>query len=177
MDVGKHLYETVFILHPDLSEEEVEANIQSIVGLLENEGSEILRLERGGKRRLAYLVQKQRYGYYNLIHMRALPEALTALERMYRLSERVIRYLTIRFDKEEQLTGFTRLAEDDGRDDDREERRRGGRRSESFRFRGEDHEVRTNTERRVAATSETTDPEAEDDDSEEATEKVVEETG
>jgi small subunit ribosomal protein S6 len=133
MDTGKHIYETIFVLHPELAEEEVEANIQNIVGLLEGKGSEIIRMERGGKRRLAYVVRKQRYGYYNLLHFRATPEALTELERLYRLSERVIRYLTVRFDKEEQLTGFARLADDDGQDEERDERRRGGRRSEVFR--------------------------------------------
>lgn len=146
MDVlQKHLYETIFILHPELSDEEVETNIQSIVGLLENEGSEILRVERGGKRRLAYVVQKQRYGYYTLIHMRAAPAALIPLERTYRLSERVIRYLTVRFDKEDQLTGFTRLVEDDGRDDDRDDRRRGGRRFESGSYRYGERDSRPDT--------------------------------
>lgn len=133
MDTQKHIYETVFVLHPELTEEEVEANIQNISGLLEGKGSEILRVERGGKRRLAYPVRKQRYGYYNLLHFRAVPEALTELERLYRLSERVIRSLTVRFDKAEQLTGFTRLADDDGQDEERDERRRGGRRGEFFR--------------------------------------------
>ena len=137
MNVIKHLYETIFVLHPELTEEDVEANIQSTVQLLEGKGAEIIRIDRGGKRRLAYVMRKQRYGYYNLIHFRATPAPLPELERMYRLSERVLRYLTVRFDKEEQLTGFTRIPDDDGREDDREERRRGGRRGEPFHGRGE----------------------------------------
>ncbi|GIX46647.1 MAG: hypothetical protein KatS3mg131_0858 [Candidatus Tectimicrobiota bacterium] len=68
-----NLYETVFVLHPELSEEDVEAAIQEIVRLLERHGASVLRLERGGKRRLAYPIRKQRYGYYNLLHFRALP--------------------------------------------------------------------------------------------------------
>lgn len=130
MDTRKALYETIIVLHPELSEEEVEETLQNIVKLLEERGSEIIRLEKGGKRRLAYVIQKQRYGYYNLIHFRAAALALPELERMYRLSERVIRYLTVRFEKEEHLTGFTRLPDDDGRDDDRDDRRRGGRRGD-----------------------------------------------
>ena len=137
MDARKHLYETVFVLHPELTEEDVEANIQSTVQLLEGKGAEIIRIDRGGKRRLAYVMRKQRYGYYNLIHFRATPEALPDMERMYRLSERVLRYLTIRFEKEEQLTGFTRVPDDEGRDEDREDRRRGGRRGEPFNMRGD----------------------------------------
>ena len=137
MNETKHLYETIYVLHPEMTEEDVEAHIQSTVQLLEGKGAEIIRLDHGGKRRLAYVMRKQRYGYYNLIHFRATPEPLPELERMYRLSERVLRYLTVRFEKEEQLTGFTRIPDDDGREDDRDDRRRGGRRGEPFHGRGE----------------------------------------
>jgi small subunit ribosomal protein S6 len=136
MNGSKHLYETVFVLNPELTEEDVEANVQSFVQLLESKGAEIIRIDRGGKRRLAYVMRKQRYGYYTLIHFRATPEPLPELERTYRLSERVLRYLTVRFEKEEHLTGFTRVPDDEGREEDREERRR-GRRGEPFHGRGE----------------------------------------
>ena len=56
MNETKHLYETVFVLNPDLSEEDVEANVQNFVQLLENRGAEIIRIDRGGKRRLAYVM-------------------------------------------------------------------------------------------------------------------------
>jgi len=95
--------------------------------LLESHGSEIIRTERGGKRRLAYPVEKQRYGFYSLIHFHGTNAALSELERMYRLNERVLRYLTVRFEKEEHLTGLTRMGDDDGRDEDRDDRRRGRR--------------------------------------------------
>lgn len=127
------LYETIFILHPELTEEEAEEAVQSLNKILEDRGSETIRIERGGKRRLAYPIRKQRYGYYTLIHFRALPEALLELERTYRLSDRVLRYISVRYDKEEQMTGFTRLPDDDGRDEGREDRRRMGRRMDSYR--------------------------------------------
>jgi small subunit ribosomal protein S6 len=133
----KHLYETIYVLNPEMTDEDVEANVQNTVKLLEGKGAEIIRIDRGGKRRLAYVMRKQRYGYYTLIHFRATPEPLPELERMYRLSERVLRYLTVRFEKEEHLTGFTRVPDDDGREEDRDERRRGGRRGESFHGRGD----------------------------------------
>jgi small subunit ribosomal protein S6 len=137
VNVIKHLYETIYVLNPEMTEEDVEANVQNTVKLLESKGAEIIRTDRGGKRRLAYVMRKQRYGYYTLIHFRATPEPLPELERMYRLSERVLRYLTVRFEKEEHLTGFTRVPDDDGREDDRDERRRGGRRGESFHGRSD----------------------------------------
>ena len=133
MSARAALYETVFILHPELTEEEAEEAIQSLNKILEDKGSETIRIERGGKRRLAYPIRKQRYGYYTLIHFRALSEALLELERTYRLSDRVLRYISVRYDKEEQMTGFTRLPDDEGRDEGREDRRRMGRRMDSYR--------------------------------------------
>ena len=121
------LYETIFILHPDLTEEDAEEAVQNFNKILEDRGSETIRIERGGKRRLAYPIRKQRYGYYNLIHFRALSDALLELERVFRLSDRVLRYISVRYDKEEQMTGFTRLPDDDGRDEGRDDRRRPGR--------------------------------------------------
>ena len=123
----KRIYETIFVLHPDMTDEDVNAGVQNTVALLESHGSEIIRTERGGKRRLAYPVDKQRYGFYSLIHFHGTNAALSELERMYRLNERVLRYLTVRFEKEEHLTGLTRMGDDDGRDEDRDDRRRGRR--------------------------------------------------
>jgi len=174
VNVTKHLYETVFVLNPELTEEDVETNVQNTVQLLESKGAEILRIDRGGKRRLAYVMRKQRYGYYTLIHFRATPEPLPELERMYRLSERVLRYLTVRFEKEEHLTGFTRVPDDDGREDDRDERRR-GRRGDSFQGRGEGRYPRRGSmddgrfdghNRRFDTPVTVTEDEATDDDSE-----------
>jgi small subunit ribosomal protein S6 len=131
MDGLKNIYETIFVLNPELTEEEAEAGLQNVVRFLEDRGGEIIRVDRAGKRRLAYPVAKQRYGYYSLLHYRVAPETPAALERSFRLNERVIRYLTVRYTKEEQLTGFTRLTDDDGHEEEREERRRGGRRGDA----------------------------------------------
>jgi small subunit ribosomal protein S6 len=123
----QRLYETVFVLNPEMSDEDVETNVQNTVSLLESHGASIIRTERGGKRRLAYPIEKQRYGYYNLIHYHGTNAALSEMERMFRLSDNVLRYLTVRFEKEEHLTSLTRMGDDDGRDDDRDDRRRGDR--------------------------------------------------
>ena len=138
MNARTALYETIFILHPELTEEEAEEAVQSLNKILEDRGSETIRIERGGKRRLAYPIRKQRYGYYTLIHFRSLPDALLELERVYRLNDRVLRYISVRYDKEEQMTGFTRLPDDDGREEGRDDRRRMGRRTDSYRGAADD---------------------------------------
>ena len=138
MNARTALYETIFILHPELTEEEAEEAVQNLNKILEDRGSETIRIERGGKRRLAYPIRKQRYGYYTLIHFRSLPDALLELERVYRLNDRVLRYISVRYDKEEQMTGFTRLPDDDGREEGRDDRRRMGRRTDSYRGAADD---------------------------------------
>ena len=145
MNARTALYETIFILHPELSEEEAEETVQNLNKILEDRGSETIRIERGGKRRLAYPIRKQRYGYYNLIQFRALSDALLELERVYRLSDRVLRYISVRYDKEEQMTGFTRLPDDD---EGREDRRRMG------RYRGAPEDRRPAREDRPGAVAE-----------------------
>ena len=160
------LYETIFVLHPELTEEEAEETVQNLNKVLEDRGSETIRIERGGKRRLAYPIRKQRYGYYNLIHFRALSDALLELERVYRLSDRVLRYMSVRYDKEEQMTGFTRLPDDDGRDEGRDDRRRMGR----YRGGPEDRDRDRDRDRRPAREEE---PVA-DVDTEEEPETVAE---
>lgn len=179
MEERRRIYETVFVLHPELTEEDVEASISTVETVIKDKDAEIIRVERGGKRRLAYPVQKQRYGYYNLIHFRALPGTLAELERTYRLSERVIRYLTVHFDKEEELTGFTRLGDEDGRDEDRDDRRRGPRRSESRRPPADAREEQPAAASEEAAASEPDEPPAtaavataEDETTEEAAQQM-----
>lgn len=175
----QRIYETVYVLNPEMTDEEVEANVQNTVSMLESHGASIIRTERGGKRRLAYPIEKQRYGYYNLIHYHGTNAALNEMERIFRLSDRVLRYLTVRFDKAEHLTSLTRMGDDDGRDDDRDDRRRGdrGRRGDRDFGRGprrfEDRD-RDREPARRAMTSAPTDTDNNDlpDDEMESTEEV-----
>ena len=83
MDGLKHIYETIVVLHPEMTEEEAEEGVQNVVRFLEGRGGEIIRVDRAGKRRLAYPVAKQRYGYYTLLHYRVPPTALAELERIF----------------------------------------------------------------------------------------------
>lgn len=94
------LYETIFIIHPELNEEDVEEHIKRVENLLTRLGAEILRTERWGKKRLAYEVDKHRYGYYVLLRLRANAAVLPELERHYRLTEGIIKSLVIRLKAE-----------------------------------------------------------------------------
>ncbi len=92
-------YETVFILNPVLSEEQMKDTVEKFVTVLKKGNAEILNIEHWGLRKLAYPVQKKSTGFYNLIEFSATPELINLLETEYRRDESVMRFLTIVLDK------------------------------------------------------------------------------
>lgn len=89
------IYETLTILHPDLAEARVKEVLTWMQQLVENGQGKVLQVEEWGMRDLAYRIQKQRRGYYVRLEYEATPAALQELERNFRLSEEVLRFLSI----------------------------------------------------------------------------------
>lgn len=92
-------YETVFILNPVLSEEQMKDTVEKFVNVLKKGNAQILNIEHWGLRKLAYPIQKKSTGFYNLIEFSASPELINSLETEYRRDESVMRFLTITLDK------------------------------------------------------------------------------
>lgn len=90
------LYETMYILRPDLGDELVDQAIQKYQSILKDGGAEVIETQHRGKRRLAYEIAKQREGIYIQINYQGDGANVAALERAMRLGEDVIRYLTIK---------------------------------------------------------------------------------
>jgi len=90
------VYETMYILRPDLGEEQVEQAINKYQNLLREQGAEQLDIQHRGKRRLAYEIQKQRDGIYIQMNYQGPASLIAPLERAMRLSDEVIRYLTVK---------------------------------------------------------------------------------
>lgn len=97
------LYETVYILRPELTEEQINQTIERLNGIINKGGGEVKNLERWGKKRLAYKIEKERYGHYILMHFNGEPDLVRELERNYRLSEDVMRYIVISIKKGEPI--------------------------------------------------------------------------
>ncbi|WP_421659410.1 30S ribosomal protein S6 [Leptothermofonsia sp. ETS-13] len=91
-----NLYETMYILRPDMSEEEVDKTIEKYQTLLRENGAQIIETLHRNKRRLAYEIKKYREGIYIQMNYEADGSQIAALERAMRLSDDVIRFLTIR---------------------------------------------------------------------------------
>jgi small subunit ribosomal protein S6 len=91
-------YETMYILSPDIPEEEVETHVSKYRDLVIEAGAEVLDTQMRGKRRLAYPIAKHREGIYVQLNHNGDGQQVATLERAMRLSEDVIRYLTVKQD-------------------------------------------------------------------------------
>jgi len=91
-------YEIIFILQPNLSEEEAEAVIKSFEQVLTDQKATLVKSERWGKKRLAYRVRRFWEGYYVFFEYVAQNAALVELERRLRIHDHVIKYLSVKKD-------------------------------------------------------------------------------
>ena len=89
-------YETMYILRPDIAEEEVTKHIEKYNKILENNEGKVLDSQMRGKRRLAYPIAKHREGIYVQLSHQGDGQHIAKIEKAMRLSEDVIRYLTIK---------------------------------------------------------------------------------
>ena len=92
-------YETVFILTPVLSDEQMKEAVEKFKGILTQNGAELINEELWGLKKLAYPIEKKSTGFYVLIEFKAEPSVIKTLEVNYRRDERVIRYITIKNEK------------------------------------------------------------------------------
>ena len=92
-------YETVFILTPVLSDEQMKEAVNKFSGVLTSAGAEIISQENWGLKKLAYSIDKKSTGFYELIEFKATPETIKKLEIAYRRDERVLRFLTVKMEK------------------------------------------------------------------------------
>ena len=89
-------YETMYILRPDIAEDEVNKHIEKYNALLESMGGKILDSQMRGKRRLAYPIAKNREGIYVQLSHQGDGQHIAKIEKAMRLSEDVIRYMTLK---------------------------------------------------------------------------------
>src|SRR5690242_7694268 len=92
-------YEELFIVKPDAPEEEVDQFIEQMKSVVTASGGTVDKVEKWGKRKLAYRVDRFREGAYVLVQFSAQPETVKEFERRLRVSDLVIKFLTVRIDQ------------------------------------------------------------------------------
>src|SRR5579863_5092604 len=93
------IYENLFIVKPDAKEEEIDQLVEQMSKNVTNGGGTIDKVEKWGKRRLAYKVEKNREGNYVLMQFTADASTVKEFERRLRVQESVIKFLTVRIDE------------------------------------------------------------------------------
>jgi len=88
-------YESVIIINPNIDEEGVKSLTDRFTNLINNDGK-VEKVENLGKRKLAYEVKKQKEAYYEVIYFEAKPEVISELERNYRITDDVIKFMTMK---------------------------------------------------------------------------------
>jgi len=102
-------YETLFVVKPTLTEEEIAATITKVKDVLAKEGAELLGTNDMGMRKLAYPVQKNDRGYYTVLFYKAEGTVINELERNLKISEDVIKFLTVKYSNTKEMAQFDKL--------------------------------------------------------------------
>src|SRR5437870_3364249 len=95
-------YELMFIVRPDMTEEDQDKLISTLESAVASSGGNVKSVEKMGKRRLAYVVRRFREGIYVLLTVEGGGELIHELERRLRVTEPVIKFLTVRIDEEQK---------------------------------------------------------------------------
>ena len=93
-------YEIMFIIRPDIDEAEIDKIVETFSGHVTNGGGTVKQAEKMGRRRLAYTVRKFNDGFYILLIVEAPASLISEIERRLRVSEQVIKFITVRTDEE-----------------------------------------------------------------------------
>jgi small subunit ribosomal protein S6 len=89
-------YETIYILRPNLSEDEITRVVESTNQIILDENGTIIELNKWGMKKLAYLIKKENQGYYVYCEYAGTPAAVAEIERKFRIDDAVLRYITIK---------------------------------------------------------------------------------
>src|SRR5512135_495139 len=127
------LYEHVFLARQDASTQQVEELTTQMTGIVEGLGGKVVKMENWGVRSLTYRMNKNRKAHFVLMNLDAPSAAVTEIERQERISEDVIRYLTVRVEEHEE--GPSAMMRKADRDRDRDDR--GGGFGDRGGFRGD----------------------------------------
>ena len=92
-------YETVFIITPVLSEDQMKEAVKKFSAFLKENGAEIVHEDNWGLRELAYPIQKKSTGFYHLIEFKCEGEFINRMETEFRRDERIIRFLTMKMER------------------------------------------------------------------------------
>lgn len=105
----KH-YELLFILKPTLTEDEVKVKVDFVKEVITKNGGEIASVVEMGARKLAYKIKKYERGIYFVIYFQAPPALMLELTRNIRITEDIIRFLTVKFENKKEIAAWEKIS-------------------------------------------------------------------
>src|SRR4051794_7471580 len=93
------IYEELFILRPDITEEEVDPIVDQVKSTVSTSGGTTDKVDKWGVRKLAYRLGKRNEGYYVLIQFTSSPDTVKEIERRLRVNDAVLKFITVRIDE------------------------------------------------------------------------------
>jgi small subunit ribosomal protein S6 len=94
------IYESIFIINPNITDDETNAIIKKMQDVVTKQGGEMIKFEDWGKKKLSYEVKKQKRGHYVFFQFKGGPAVISELERTYKLTDSVIKFLSVKLEKE-----------------------------------------------------------------------------
>jgi len=104
-------YESVIILDPEVPDEDIQGFTEKFTGIIKTSGGEIIKIEDWGAKKLAYPVKKRDRGRYLLLDFVGLPALIAELERQFKITEEVMKFLSVKVEDEVDLGAFRSEAE------------------------------------------------------------------
>jgi len=89
-------YESIYIINPNVEADGVKGLVEKFNALIESEGGKVTETNEWGMKKLAYPIKKLTQGYYVLVNFEAKPEFIDELERVYKITDNVIKFITVR---------------------------------------------------------------------------------
>lgn len=109
--MAKRNYETMFIVKPALTAEEVQAKFELVKNTITKMGGEICAVNDMGIRKLAYIIEKCERGHYFVVYFQAEGTAIPELERIYKVTEDIIRTIVIKYEKQVEVKAWQAMVD------------------------------------------------------------------
>ena len=103
-------YELLFVVKPTLTDDEIKSQVQKTQDSISAQDGEIVSVKDMGMRKLAYPVQKNERGYYTVVYFKAPGAAIAEIERLLRINEDILKFMTLTFTNKKEIAQFEKMA-------------------------------------------------------------------
>ncbi len=89
-------YETIFIVKTSVGEDDTNGIIDRVSSIITDDGGTVIKVDRWGLKKLAYLIEKESQGYYVYLDYAGVPKSVTEIERIFKIDDRLLKFMTVK---------------------------------------------------------------------------------